>query len=177
MRGFQADGCGAEFFATDSANVISLPPSFTLDMATMMEPAAVAIHAVERLGDIKKKNLVVMGAGTIGNLIAQTAQAYGAHVLITDIHEKRLSLAKACDIAFTANLAEPSLSEHTRQIFGKDGFAIAVEASGAAPAIQALIPSIRKGIVILIIGVFGHHPHIDLATIGEHELEIKGSMM
>lgn len=177
VRGFQADGCGQEFFVTDAERIVPLPAHFTLDQGAFMEPVAVAAHAVSRLGDLVGKNMVVMGAGTIGNLIAQVAQRMGANVLLTDIQDARLERAHACGIQHTANMMSTSLADAAAAAFGDDGFALAVEAAGAPPAIQALIPAIQKGGTILIVGVYGRPVELDMARVGEHELNVKGSMM
>ncbi|AXF85321.1 D-arabitol-phosphate dehydrogenase [Ephemeroptericola cinctiostellae] len=177
VRGFQADGCGQEFFVTDAERIVPLPAHFTLDQGAFMEPVAVAAHAVSRLGDIAGQNMVVMGAGTIGNLIAQVAQRMGANVLLTDIQDARLERAHECGIQHTANMMTTSLANAAAAAFGDAGFALAVEAAGAPPAIQALIPAIQKGGTILIVGVYGRPVELDMARVGEHELNVKGSMM
>ena len=65
----------------------------------MIEPISVAVHALRRGGDIEGKNVLVLGAGTIGNLTAQAAKALGAaSVMITDISAYKLQKAKACGI-------------------------------------------------------------------------------
>ena len=60
----------------------------------MIEPLAVSVHAIRRFSDIKCANVAILGAGPIGNLLAQTAKVFGAaKVLVTDISDCRLELA------------------------------------------------------------------------------------
>ena len=90
----------------------------------MVEPLAVAVHALGRGGDVKGKKILVLGAGRIGNLVGQAAKGLGAEaVLITDLSEYRLSRAKECGIEFCINTKEQDLSraltdyfDHIRQI-------------------------------------------------------------
>lgn len=96
-----------------------------------MEPVAVAIHAVNRLGDITNKTVVVTGAGPIGNLIAQVAQMNGANVMLTEINDHRLDRAEKSGIKNTVNTVKISLADASRQAFGDCGFSLAVEAAGA----------------------------------------------
>lgn len=177
VRGFQADGCGQEYFVTKADRIVTLPDDFTLDQGAFMEPVAVAVHAVDRLGDVAGENIVVTGAGPIGNLIAQVAQLKGAKVLLTDINDLRLERAHASGIPNTANTRTETLANAADKLFGEDGFSMALEAAGAPQAIAGLVPSINKGGTIMIVGVYGDKPAVDLARVGEHELDIKGSMM
>jgi threonine dehydrogenase-like Zn-dependent dehydrogenase len=74
-----------------------------------MEPCAVGIHASGRT-DVKGKNVIVTGAGTIGNLVAQAVKGRGAKkVLITDVSDLRLEKARECGLENTANTAKESL--------------------------------------------------------------------
>ncbi|PHR92235.1 MAG: Zn-dependent alcohol dehydrogenase [Blastopirellula sp.] len=177
VRGFQADGCGQEYFVTKADRIVTLPAGFTLDQGAFMEPVAVAVHAVERLGKITGENIVIAGAGPIGNLIAQVAQLKGATVLLTDINDLRCERAKACGIEHAVNTMSEPLDAAAKRVFGQAGYNLAVEAAGAPQTITALVPSINKGGTILIVGVYGDQPSVDLARVGEHELNIKGSMM
>ena len=70
VQAFQADGCAQDYFVIDDDRVLKLPEGMSLDFGAMIEPAAVGAHASNRT-DVKGKNVVVCGAGTIGNLVAQ----------------------------------------------------------------------------------------------------------
>jgi len=177
VRGFQADGCGQEYFVTKADRIITLPDDFTLDQGAFMEPVAVAAHAVSRLGDVAGTNVVIAGAGPIGNLVAQVALKNGGNVLLTDINNVRLDRARACGITHTANTRNEHLFEVARRVFGDGGFSLAVEAAGVKETVADLIPCINKGGTILIVGGYGEMPPVDLARVGEHELMVKGSMM
>lgn len=177
VRGFQADGCGQDYFVTKADRIVTLPDDFSLDQGAFMEPVAVAVHAVSRLGDVTEKNIVITGAGPIGNLIAQVAIKQGANVLLTDINDLRLERAITCGISNVANTMKEPLSEAAKRVFGDDGYSLAAEAAGVKQTIADLVPSINKGGTILIVGVYGDMPPVDLARVGEHELMVKGSMM
>jgi 2-desacetyl-2-hydroxyethyl bacteriochlorophyllide A dehydrogenase len=177
VRGFQADGCGREFYNIPAERVVVLPDGFTGDQGAFMEPVAVAVHACGRAGDLKGRNVVVSGAGTIGNLIAQVATARGAHVLITDVADSRLAVARACGIAQVANVGTVALGEAAGAAFGEAGFDLAIEAAGAEASLAGLVAAIEKGGTVLIVGVYGKPPTVDMAVVGEHEIELRGSMM
>jgi threonine dehydrogenase-like Zn-dependent dehydrogenase len=88
VQGFQAPGVAQDFFVVPEERIIPIPDSMSLDQGALVEPAAVGAHSTGRTTGIKGKNVVVSGAGTIGNLVAQFARARGAaKVLITDISD------------------------------------------------------------------------------------------
>jgi threonine dehydrogenase-like Zn-dependent dehydrogenase len=89
VQGFQAPGCTREYFLASLDKLVKLPDSFTFEQGAMVEPIAVAVHAVSRAGNVTGVNVVVIGAGPIGNLVAQVAQAGGANILVTDLSDFR----------------------------------------------------------------------------------------
>ena len=101
VLGFQTDGTAQDFFAIDAEKVLRFPADVPLDQGAMIEPASVAVHAVSRGGDVQGKKVLVLGAGTIGNLVAQVAKGFGASaVMITDLQDYRLQKAKECGVDF-----------------------------------------------------------------------------
>ena len=122
VRAFQADGAAQDFFVVDDDRVAKLPEGMSLDYGAMIEPAAVGAHASNRT-DVKGKNVVVSGAGTIGNLIAQFCIARGAkNVLITDVSDLRLAKARECGIKHTLNITKKTLKEAAQELFGEEGY-------------------------------------------------------
>ncbi len=95
VMGFQTTGAASELFAVDATKVLRLPKAMSLEQGAMVEPLAVAVHALERVGGASGKKVLVLGAGPIGNLVAQAARGLGAAaVMITDTSEYRLELAE-----------------------------------------------------------------------------------
>ncbi len=95
VMGFQTGGAAQEFFPIDATKVLKVPAQISLDHAALIEPTAVAVHAIARGGEVQGKKILVLGAGTIGNLVGQVAKAAGADaVLITDISEFKLAKAR-----------------------------------------------------------------------------------
>ena len=77
VMGFQTNGAAQEFFAVNAANVLKLPESMSLDQAALIEPISVAVHCLSRAGSTEGQKVLVLGGGTIGNLVAHVAQASG----------------------------------------------------------------------------------------------------
>lgn len=178
VQAFQADGAAQDYFIVPEERLVKLPEEFSLEYGAMIEPAAVGAHAVARAGDLEGKNVVVSGAGAIGNLVAQFARARGARkVLITDVSDYRLEVARACGIADTLNVARTPLKEGVQAIFGEEGFQLAFEVAGVEPSIRSLMECIEKGSRIVVVAVFAKDPALSMFHLGEHELTLVGTMM
>ncbi len=177
VEGFQAPGCAQDLFATDAERLVVLPDEFTCEQGAMVEPAAVAVHATARPGPIDGRNAVVLGAGTIGNLVAQTAGARGANVLATDVSGLRLEVARRCGVAATADVSEQPLAEAAGRAFAGEGYDLVFDCAGAESALEAAIEGIRKGGTVVVIAVYGEKPRVPLAFVAEWELEMIGSLM
>lgn len=178
VQGFQAPGVAQDYFMVPEDRLIVLPDSFTLEQGAMVEPTAVGAHSTNRGSGLKGKNVVVSGAGTIGNLVAQFAKARGAKkVLITDISEYRLNKAKECGIEATLNVKEIPFEDGIKYHFGEEGFQTGLEAAGNQESLDVLIANVEKGGDVIILGVFSENPKVNMYYVGEHELNVFGSMM
>ena len=178
VQAFQADGAARDYFVVDDDRVVKLPDTMSLDYGAMIEPSAVGAHATLRAGDLKGKNVVVSGAGTIGNLVAQFAISRGAaKVLITDVSDTRLDIARQCGIENTLNVTTASLEEGVKEIFGEEGFQVGFEVAGVESSIRSLMKSIEKGGTIVVVAVFEKDPALSMFYLGEHELTLIGTMM
>ncbi len=178
VQGFQAPGVAQDYFVVPEDRLIVLPDSLTLDQGAMIEPAAVGAHATSRTTGVEGKNVVISGAGTIGNLVAQFAKARGAKkVLITDVSNYRLEKAKECGIDAILNISETPFAEGVKACFGDEGFQIGIEAAGVQASLDVLMENVEKGGDVVILGVYSKNPTINMYYLGEHELNVFGSMM
>jgi L-iditol 2-dehydrogenase len=177
VEGFQAPGCAQELWLTQADRIIPLPDSFSFEQGALIEPVSVAVHATARAGDLNGRRVAVLGAGPIGNLVAQVAKAYGAQVLITDLSDYRLEIARQCGLENVSNPNQESLKEAAARVFGKDGFDVALECVGVEPTMTAAIESIEKGGTIVVVGVFGEKPRVDLGLVQDRELSLIGTLM
>ena len=177
VQAFQADGAAQDFFVVDDDRVAKLPEGMSLDYGAMIEPSAVGAHASNRT-DVKDKNVVVSGAGTIGNLIAQFCIARGAkNVLITDVSDLRLAKARECGIQHTLNITKKPLKEAAHELFGEEGYQVGFEVAGVEVSIRSQMETIEKGSDIVVVAVFAKDPALSMFYLGEHELRLIGSMM
>lgn len=179
VQGFVANGSAQDYFVVTEDRIVPVPGEVTFEQAALIEPAAVGAHATKRAGDLKGKNVVVAGSGTIGNLIAQFAINRGAKKVLVSTAKSdfRLNIARQCGITETANLSKEAFPDAVKRVFGSEGFQVGIEAAGAQGAVTDLIAGVENGGTIVIVGVFEENPVVNMGFLGEHELNVLGSMM
>ncbi len=178
VMGFQTSGAAQEFFPVRAEMVLKMPASISLDQAAMIEPVSVAVHALSRAGGVQGKKVVVLGAGTIGNLTGQVALSSGAGaVLITDISDYKLDKARQCGLVNTVNTAHQDLGQAILGTFGPEKADLILECVGAQPTITQAVSNARKGSTIVVVGVFGKKPEVDLGLVQDRELSLLGTLM
>ena len=116
------DGAFADYVLAPAATAFPLPAGLSAVEGAMAEPCAVAVHALRKIADVPNTSVLVLGCGTIGLLIAQTAKAYGAaRLAITDVLERKLQTARALGINCTINPSRDNLADRVREQFGPTG--------------------------------------------------------
>lgn len=178
VMGFQTTGMASEYFVADEERVLVLPDKMDFDEGAMLEPLSVAVHAVRRFGEISGADVAVLGAGPIGNLVAQVSKGMGARrVLITDISDYRLDLAKACGIDSTVNTRDIDFGESMTAFFGPDKADVIYDCAANDITMGQAIRYARKGSMIILVGVYSGMAQVDLALLNDHELDLNTTMM
>jgi len=178
--GCQTDGAFAQYITVPINKVFSIPKDMSFEEATFVEPIAVGIHAIKKAGDIKGERIVIMGAGPIGLIILQLSKIFGVkEVIITDILNSRLKLAKELGANYAINVKEENLIKWVYNTFGRDGIDKVFECVGGDQSItiNQAINLTRKGTKIILIGVFKRSLPVEINLIQDRELEILGSLV
>jgi L-iditol 2-dehydrogenase/threonine 3-dehydrogenase len=176
--GFQAPGCAQDLFVVPEERIVAFPDTLTFEQGALIEPAAVAAHSTNRVKSLEGKNVAVFGAGTIGNLVAQAARCRGAKkVMITDLSDFRLKKALEAGIDVACNVGKEKFIEKVKETFGDEGFDMAFEAVGVEASLDDAIQHIQKGGEIVVLGVFGDRPRVDMSLVGDRELSLIGTLM
>jgi 2-desacetyl-2-hydroxyethyl bacteriochlorophyllide A dehydrogenase len=149
------DGAFAEFITVRADQCHVLPPQLDDALGALMEPFAVALHAVKRAGSVSGKKVLVTGGGPIGLLALITARAFGAApAVLSDIVANRRDTALKLGADATLDPAAEHLGEQVRELAG-DGFDVVFEASGAPSALRQAFSLVRPGGTIVQIGTLG----------------------
>lgn len=178
VMGFQTTGTASEYFKAPALNVTKLPDDMDYSKGAMIEPLAVAVHAISRAGDIRGKRVSVIGAGPIGNLVAQSAKAMGAErVMLSDVSDYRLSLGKKVGVDAVYNTRETDYNADLIDCFGPDKADIIYDCAGNDITMNSAIRSARKGSTIILVAVYAGMANVDLAVLNDHELDLNTTMM
>lgn len=178
VMGFQTTGTASEYFAVDASKVTPLPENLTYNEGAMIEPLAVTVHAARRFPEMEGAKVAILGAGPIGILLSQSCKALGAkEVLITDISDHRLALARECGADVTVNTARESFGDAMVAAFGPDKADVIYDCAGNDITINDAIRCARKGSTIILVAVFGKMATCDLAVLNDHELDLNTTMM
>jgi len=178
VRGFQAPGCAQDLFVVPEERIVAFPDSLSHEQGALIEPVSVAAHSTSRAPELNGKNVVVFGAGTIGNLVAQAARCRGAKkVLITDLSDFRLQKALDCGIDAACNVKSQDFAKKAKETFGDEGFDVAFECAGVEASLDDAVQHIQKGGDIVVVGVYGNRPRVDMSVVGDRELSLIGTLM
>lgn len=179
--GVHVDGCACEYTAVPAWNLHRLPDNVSFREAALIEPIAVGFGVVRRINevtDITGKRVCVVGAGTIGNLVAQACKAMGAGpVMITDILQDKLDLALKCGIDYAENTREQTLAQAIEQCFGADKADIIVDSAANPFVFQSIMDAARKASIVVLSGNYKEPVQLDVTQIQRREITVLGHMM
>ena len=150
-----------------------LPDTIDMRQAAMIEPIAVAAHDV-RLGLVTRKDyVVVLGAGPIGMLEALLAKTKGARVLVSEINQFRLNLARELGME-AVNPREIDLPKYVAEQTGTAAADAVFEVTGAPDAAEMMTKLVRTRGRIVIVGIFAEPVKVDLHQIQWREISVFG---
>jgi len=153
--GSRRDGGFAEYVVAPIENLVPVPDNVDFECAAMTEPASVALHALRRTGVDAGDDVVILGAGTIGIILAQWAKICGAgRVFVTDISQDKLKVAMDYGFSCINSMQEDPVERIIKET--KKGADISIEAAGTPITFEQSLRMTRKlGKVILMGNVSG----------------------
>ncbi|MZD03640.1 alcohol dehydrogenase catalytic domain-containing protein [Streptomyces sp. SID5785] len=161
----------AAALAVPAAQVRPLPPALPLPRAALAEPLAVALHAVRRAGDVAGRHVLVTGAGPIGCLVVAAARAAGAaRVTVSDLLPRALEFASVAGADALVRADDPAGAGWPQEVD------VAVEASGVSAGLDACLHRVRRGGVVVQLGMLppGPSPFAGNLVVSR-EIELRGS--
>lgn len=177
VKGVHADGFAAEYVAVESSFLHLCPADMDFDKITLVEPLAVGVGSVKR-AHYKGANIAVIGAGTIGNLIAQSAQALGAgKVMVTDFLDSKLDYAKQCGIEYCVNTKDIGLTKAIENTFGDRKADIIIDAAATRGSFMSALDASRTSSEIIITGNYKDPMELEVPRLQRREVNLIGHMM
>lgn len=175
VQGVHADGGATELLATPTHRLHPIPDTLSWEAAACTEPAAVAVHMVRRAGVQLGDTVLVLGGGPIGLLVASAAHAAGAgRVLVSEVSRARLALGRQAGLEMI-DARERDPVAVVRELTGGEGADVVVEAAGHPATVAQMIQACRVRGTVLVGGIGGFPPPVDLATAVFKELTLVAS--
>jgi (R,R)-butanediol dehydrogenase / meso-butanediol dehydrogenase / diacetyl reductase len=159
-------------------NVYKLPEGLTDEDAALVEPTAVAVYACDRGGIKPGDAVLVTGAGPIGLLTLLSAKAAGAaQLFLSDVNQTRLEIAKGIlPEVVTINPKEQDVGEVLRAATESNaGCDVALECVGNTLALQTCVDAVRKGGVVVQVGLHKGEAPVNWFTVVYKDIDIRGS--
>jgi threonine 3-dehydrogenase len=172
--GVNHPGAFAEFIALPATNVWRQPPDINLDVAAIFDPFGNAVHTALTF-PVLGEDVLITGAGPIGIMAAMVARHAGArHVVVTDVSEFRLELARSVGVELAIDVTKVSVADAIRQLRMKEGFDVGFEMSGQASALRDMLASLTHGGKIAMLGLPTEQFGIDWSRLVLNMTTIRG---
>lgn len=172
--GVNRAGAFAEYIAVPASNLWPIPDQIPSELAAFFDPYGNAAHCALEF-DVVGEDVLITGAGPIGAMAAAIAKHVGArHVVITDINDYRLALAKKLGATRTVNVSKETLGDVQKELGMTEGFDVGLEMSGAPNALSDMIDNMAHGGKISMLGIPSGEMKIDWNKVVFNMLTIKG---
>jgi len=172
--GVTRSGAFAEYIALPQTNVWVHKPEIDREVASIFDPFGNATHSALSF-PVLGEDVLVTGAGPIGIMSAAIARHAGArHVVITDVNEYRLNLAKQIGVTRAVNVAQEKLADVQAELGMDEGFDVGLEMSGNPSAFNDMLENMCHGGKIAMLGIPEKEMAIDWNTVVFNMLTIKG---
>jgi len=151
--GVNRQGAFADYLCIPAFNVVPLPEEVSLDIGALLDPFGNAVHTAQQF-DLMGEDVLITGAGPIGAMAAAVARRAGARsVVITDQNDLRLQIAAHLADVRPVNILKEDLRDVMAELRIDNGFAVALEMSGAPPAINQAIDALGMGGAMAMLGI------------------------
>jgi len=172
--GVNRQGCFAEYLVIPAVNAFKIPDNISDELAAIFDPFGNAVHTALSF-DLVGEDVLITGAGPIGIMAAAICRHVGArHVVITDVNEYRLGLARQMGVTRAVNISEESLPQVMRALEMTEGFDVGLEMSGVPDAFRSMLDVMNHGGRIAMLGIPPASMSIDWNQVIFKGLFIKG---
>ncbi len=151
--GVNRPGCFAEYLVIPAYNAFKLPDEISDDLAAVFDPFGNAVHTALSF-DLVGEDVLITGAGPIGIMAGAVACHVGArHVVITDLNEHRLELARKMGATRTVNVENEKLDDVMGELGMTEGFDVGFEMSGVPSAFRDMLSCMNHGGKVALLGI------------------------
>lgn len=172
--GVNRPGAFAEYLSLPMSNVWHHRDGISRDVASIYDPLGNAVHSALSF-DVLGEDVLITGAGPIGCMAAAVVKHAGArYVVVTDVNDYRLALAKKMGATMTVNVATERVRDAQEKLGMEEGFDVGLEMSGNAGAFQGMLENMCHGGKIAILGIPDKKMEMDWNQVIFSGLTLKG---
>ncbi len=172
--GVNRPGCFAEYLVIPAFNAFKLPEAIDDEIAAILDPLGNAVHTALAF-DVVGEDVLITGAGPIGIMATAIVRFIGArNVVITDVNDYRLELARKMGATLALNVTRDSLDDAMKQLGMREGFDVGLEMSGNAQALRDMLRTLHHGGSVAMLGIPPNEVAIDWNEVILKGLTIKG---
>ena len=172
--GVNREGAFAEYLVIPAFNAFKIPDNISDDLASIFDPFGNAVHTALSF-DLVGEDVLITGAGPIGIMAAAVAKHVGArHVVITDVNEYRLDIARKMGATRAVNVATEKLDDVMKELGMTEGFDIGLEMSGVPSEFNSMLDNMNHGGKIAMLGIPPSDMAVDWNQVIFKGLVIKG---
>jgi len=172
--GVDREGAFAEYLVIPAFNAFKIPGNISDELAAIFDPFGNAVHTALSF-DLVGEDVLITGAGPIGIMAAAVAKHVGArHVVITDVNEYRLELARKMGATRAVNVATEKLEDVMTELDMTEGFDVGLEMSGVPSAFNSMLNNMNHGGKIAMLGIPPSDMAVDWNQVIFKGLVIKG---
>ncbi len=148
----------SEFFVVPAWNVarggvLKIPPDMDLELASLIEPVACCVRALDACSVAGGDSVLVAGAGPVGLLHAILLRSLGAEVIVSDVSKPRLEFARSIGAGAVLDASDPGVVLKARELASGRGVDVAIVASGSPKALTQALGAVRKGGKLCLFGI------------------------
>ena len=172
--GVNRDGAFADYVVLPESNVWHHSDGIDPDLAAIFDPLGNAVHTALSF-PLVGEDVLITGAGPIGLMAAAVARHVGARfVVVTDVNEARLELARSMGVDLAINVARDRIASAQARLGMQEGFDIGLEMSGHEAALPEMLDNLTHGARVALLGLPSRPIAIDWAKVVSHMITIKG---
>jgi threonine 3-dehydrogenase len=172
--GVNRPGAFAEYVVIPAFNAFKLPDAIDDEIAAILDPLGNAVHTALAF-DVVGEDVLITGAGPIGIMAVAIVRFIGArNVVITDVNDYRLELARKMGATLALNVTRDKLEDAMKQLGMQEGFDVGLEMSGNAAALRDMLRTMHHGGSIAMLGIPPTEVAIDWNEVILKGLTIKG---
>ena len=172
--GVNRDGAFAEYIVIPETNVWVHHDPIDPDLGAIFDPFGNAVHTAMAFS-LVGEDVLITGAGPIGLMASAVARHIGARfIVVTDVSEPRLELARSMGADIALNVSKSRISEAQKQLGMREGFDVGFEMSGHKSALPEMIDNLNHGGRVAMLGLPSEPIEIDWSKVVTHMLTLKG---